>query len=600
MKKSFLKKTSQGLFISVILGMAAAGFAAEWQKPVYVPSDGQSKGARVTYEYKVDSLFRVNTKLGYVNDIELKPGEMVTHIVGGDTKRWMIDKAVVGNVQHVYIKPIEPNIETNIIVNTNQRAYRLYVVTGENYDPLISFTFPDSPSTAYSAPRRTRETDMDVRLYGKNINRNYEIRVKKKADKALIPLEIFDDGRQTFIRMSKENRYDLPVLYNIDPWDKKNITMVNYRVQGDYFVADGVYPQGRLFYRQNFWIDFFNLERKPTVKGTLPANDTSRSARNRVTVSDNTDDSPAWREIMAEQSRKENKEPVVTKPSGKEEKHVVDNDTHTAEKAALEKKLEAERKRAEKLEQELAKQREREAEKERRALEREKAAEQERMERQRVAEQERQAALERERAAKELQEKQRIEREERLERQRLEKQLAAEQARREALERERAEQALREQQRREQEERLERQRLEREERLAREKAEQDKLEAERLRQQQAEREAKTQVLEERRRAREADKLERQKDRQARIEKRMWERLEQQAKRKKGAAGDAVAPGLDPDELRRQEEEAAEARRKEQLEADARQRQAEYDREYAKYLRKQKEAERKARRGGYDE
>lgn len=589
MKKSFMKKTAHGLVVSVILGMAAVGSAAEWQKPVYVPSDGESKGARVTYEYKVDSLFRVNTKLGYVNDIELKPGEMVTHIVGGDTKRWMIDKAVVGNVQHVYIKPIESNIETNIIVNTNQRAYRLYVVTGENYDPLISFTFPDSPSPAYSAPRRTREADMDVRLYGKNINRNYEIRVKKKADKALIPLEIFDDGRQTFIRMSKENRYDLPVLYNIDPWDKKNITMVNYRVQGEYFVADGVYPQGRLFYRQNFWIDFFNLERKPTVKGTLPANDTSRSARNRVTVSDDTDDLPAWREIMSKQSGSGDKEPVASKPSDKEEKHVVDNDAHTAEKAALEKKLEAERRRAEKLELELAKQREREAEKERRALEREKAAEQER-----------QAALERERAVKELQEKQRIEREERLERQRLEKQLAAEQARREALERERAEQALREQQRREQEERLERQRLEREERLAREKAEQDKLEMERLRQQQAEREAKAQVLEERRRAREADKLERQKDRQARIEKRMWERLEQQAKRKKGAAGDAVAPGLDPDELRRQEEEAAEARRKEQLEADARQRQAEYDREYAKYLRKQKEAERKARRGGYDE
>ena len=423
MKKSFMKKTAHGLVVSVILGMAAVGSAAEWQKPVYVPSDGESKGARVTYEYKVDSLFRVNTKLGYVNDIELKPGEMVTHIVGGDTKRWMIDKAVVGNVQHVYIKPIEPNIETN-------------------------FTFPDSSSPAYSAPRRTREADMDVRLYGKNINRNYEIRVKKKADKALIPLEIFDDGRQTFIRMSKENRYDFPVLYNIDPWDKKNITMVNYRVQGEYFVADGVYPQGRLFYRQNFWIDFFNLERKPTVKGTLPANDTSRSARNRVTVSNDTDDSPAWREIMSKQSGSGDKEPVASKPSGKEEKHVVDNDAHTAEKAALEKKLEAERRRAEKLELELAKQREREAEKERRALEREKAAEQER-----------QAALERERAVKELQEKQRIEREERLERQRLEKQLAAEQARREALERERAEQALREQQRKEQEDRLERQRL---------------------------------------------------------------------------------------------------------------------------------------------
>ena len=52
MKKSFMKKTAHGLVVSVILGMAAVGSAAEWQKPVYVPSDGESKGARVTYEYK--------------------------------------------------------------------------------------------------------------------------------------------------------------------------------------------------------------------------------------------------------------------------------------------------------------------------------------------------------------------------------------------------------------------------------------------------------------------------------------------------------------------------------------------------------------------
>ena len=278
MKKNILDTAVGVIVAGTVIGMSHIGMAAGWQKPVYVPSDGESKGARVTYEYKDDSLFYVNTKLGFVNDIELRPGEVVTHIAGGDTKRWLIDKAIVGNVQHVYIKPIEAGIDTNIIINTNQRAYRLYVIVSDDYDPLISFTFPDSPTSG----QRLRVPEDNPPVYGERVNRNYEIRVKKKADKALIPLEIFDDGRQTFIRISKDNKYDLPVLYSIDPWNKKNIAMVNYRVKGEYIIVDGVYPHGRLFYQQKFWIDFFNLEKKKTVKGAMPANQPERLKRTRV------------------------------------------------------------------------------------------------------------------------------------------------------------------------------------------------------------------------------------------------------------------------------------------------------------------------------
>lgn len=299
MMKKMLDTAVRVIVAGTVIGMSQVGMAAEWQKPVYVPSDGASKGARVTYEYKDDSLFRVNTKLGFVNDIELKPGEVVTHIAGGDTKRWLIDKAVVGNVQHVYIKPIEPDIDTNIIINTNQRAYRLYVVASDDYDPLVSFTFPGETSGS-----RIRSSEEEPSLYGKKLNRNYEIRIKKKADKSLVPLEIFDDGQQTFIRISKENKYDLPVLYSIDPWNKKNVSMVNYRVKGEYFIADGVFPHGRLFYQQKFWIDFFNLERKATVKGTFPANgNMSRIRRNRVVVDQDTEEDQI--RIEKERERKE-------------------------------------------------------------------------------------------------------------------------------------------------------------------------------------------------------------------------------------------------------------------------------------------------------
>lgn len=300
MNKKLLDTAVRVIIAGTVIGMSHIGMAAEWQKPVYVPSDGASKGARVTYEYKDDSLFRVNTKLGFVNDIELKPGEVVTHIAGGDTKRWLIDKAVVGNVQHVYIKPIEPDIDTNIIINTNQRAYRLYVVSSDDYDPLVSFTFPGEASGS-----RVRPSEEEPSLYGKKLNRNYEIRIRKKADRALVPLEIFDDGRQTFIRISKENKYDLPVLYSIDPWNKKNVSMVNYRVKGEYFIADGVFPHGRLFYQQKFWIDFINLERKATVKGTFPANgDMNRSRKNRVVVDSDSGEEDKVR-LEAERKRKE-------------------------------------------------------------------------------------------------------------------------------------------------------------------------------------------------------------------------------------------------------------------------------------------------------
>ncbi len=117
------------------------------QKSIYDSPDGVHVGARTAFRYFPDSLFRVKTKMGFVTDIELKQGETVTYIAGGDTSRWLIDKAMVSNVQHVYIKPVEKDIKTNIIINTNLHSYRIEVVSGENYDPLVTFQFNERLST---------------------------------------------------------------------------------------------------------------------------------------------------------------------------------------------------------------------------------------------------------------------------------------------------------------------------------------------------------------------------------------------------------------------------------------------------------------------
>ena len=241
---------------AIVLGLLCAMNVSYAQKEIYETYDGYKNGAVVRYDYTDESLFQVNTKLGNVTDIQLRPGETVTYIAGGDTTRWLIDKAMVGNTQHVYIKPTVENISTNVIINTNLRSYRLNVTETGTYNPIISFNFHDEAKNSSSpAGFENMQGTQGTRNY------NYKIKAKKKLpDTSLMPKEIYDDGLKTYIRIDEHNKYDMPVLYSIDPWDKK-MSMVNYRVQGYWFIADKVMSKGRLLYHQKFWIDFENLEK---------------------------------------------------------------------------------------------------------------------------------------------------------------------------------------------------------------------------------------------------------------------------------------------------------------------------------------------------
>ena len=284
------KMVKKILAAGIMAGLLAGGTAYA-QKPVYVSEDAEKVGSRLTFDYLDDSLFHVNTQVGYVTDIELKPGETVTYIAGGDTTRWMIDKSMVANVQHIYIKPTAKDITTNVIVNTNLHSYRLEVSSTDHYDPLVTFRFHDTPKVKSVLDSGSQSSLAAIRA-GKRVDgKNYDYRIKAKstADVSLMPSEIFDDGTKTYIKMKDTNKYDLPVIYAIDPWDDKTLSMVNYRRQGDYFVIDRVIEHGRLFYHQKFYIDFFNESiQKTKTKEYLQRN--TMASRMRGALSDIADE----------------------------------------------------------------------------------------------------------------------------------------------------------------------------------------------------------------------------------------------------------------------------------------------------------------------
>lgn len=70
----------------------------------------------------------------------MQPGENITSVSAGDTERWVIDKAAVGQgftkVEHLYVKPVYTGIRTNMVINTTVRTYQLNLVAGNFIIPL--------------------------------------------------------------------------------------------------------------------------------------------------------------------------------------------------------------------------------------------------------------------------------------------------------------------------------------------------------------------------------------------------------------------------------------------------------------------------------
>ena len=94
-----MKKTM--VAAGLICCLCSSAYAMD--KSTYFTGDGDCEAAKVVYDYKPDSLFQVNAQMGFVSDIQLKPGEKINYIGAGDTKRWLIDKATVGSAEHIYI-----------------------------------------------------------------------------------------------------------------------------------------------------------------------------------------------------------------------------------------------------------------------------------------------------------------------------------------------------------------------------------------------------------------------------------------------------------------------------------------------------------------
>ena len=91
--------------------------------------DLPSLQAKLFFFYSPTSLYDVFCKDGYITDVQLQPGEEPLFVGGGDTVRWIIDKAQsgVGDTKqwHILIKPLKPKMESKQISSAFSISFSL-------------------------------------------------------------------------------------------------------------------------------------------------------------------------------------------------------------------------------------------------------------------------------------------------------------------------------------------------------------------------------------------------------------------------------------------------------------------------------------------
>jgi type IV secretion system protein VirB9 len=172
------------------------------------PRDAGWQGATQTFVYASGGLYQVTTAVGRVTDIMLQEGETLSEtgaVAAGDTVRWVIGEASSGSGPgrrtHILVKPTDPGLVTNLIINTDRRTYHVELrSTANTYMASAAWSYPHDGLIALAAraadAARIAATQVATGLDAERLEFGYRI---SGARPPWRPAQVFDDGAKTYI-----------------------------------------------------------------------------------------------------------------------------------------------------------------------------------------------------------------------------------------------------------------------------------------------------------------------------------------------------------------------------------------------------------------
>ncbi|OFX00274.1 MAG: P-type conjugative transfer protein TrbG [Alphaproteobacteria bacterium RIFCSPHIGHO2_12_FULL_63_12] len=203
------------------------------------------------YPFMEGALYRLYAAPEQVTDIALEPGERLNSVSAGDTVRWVVGDTASGTAAgervHILVKPIAPDLSTNLVIATDRRAYHLEMRSfRETYMAAISWTYPQDQlvKRREDASRAKAAADSVV---APSINPDHlKFRYEIEGDRPhWRPVRAFDDGEQVFIQFPEAiAQGEVPPLFVLSHDGKPEL--VNYRMRGNYYVVDRLFSAAEL------------------------------------------------------------------------------------------------------------------------------------------------------------------------------------------------------------------------------------------------------------------------------------------------------------------------------------------------------------------
>lgn len=209
------------------------------------------------YTHAGDKPLEVRAGLGITTQIELDRTEKVLDFSTGFSNGWSLSRRE--NV--FYIRPKDVDVDTNMMIRTELRTYilELKVVAtdwksldqakkrGVHYrvtiHPPVSENSASLEMTDISKSPDSGELSTTL-IKERNYNFNYDYSTHERTYRWLIPVNVYDDGKFTYLRMGRvaaATSSDFPAVFMRERAHGED-AIVNTTVSGETIVVHGTHP----------------------------------------------------------------------------------------------------------------------------------------------------------------------------------------------------------------------------------------------------------------------------------------------------------------------------------------------------------------------